>query len=70
MFYYTLRFEKLAELFIIQQRFLLKQLNMFKERKIKISVQKIAEFLKSEYDGDDFEITCVSSINNIKNNSL
>ena len=43
---------------------------MFKERKTKISVKKIAEFLKSEYDGDDFEITCVSSINNIKNNSL
>ena len=29
---------------------------MFKERKTKISVKKIAEFLKSDYDGDDFEI--------------
>ena len=43
---------------------------MFKERKTKISVKKIAEFLKSDYDGDDFEITSISSMNNIKNNSL
>ena len=32
---------------------------MFKERKTKISVKKIAEFLKSDYDGDDFEITSI-----------
>jgi len=43
---------------------------MFKERKTNISVKKIAEFLKSEYMGEDFDVTCVSSMNNIRNNSL
>jgi len=43
---------------------------MFKERKTNISVKKIAKFLKSEYEEEDFDITCVSSMNNIRNNSL
>ena len=43
---------------------------MFKERKNKVSVKKIADFLKSDYVGKDFDIICVSSLNNIKNNSL
>ena len=43
---------------------------MFKERKNKVSVKKIADFLKSDYVGKDFDVTCVSSLNNIKNNSL
>ena len=43
---------------------------MFKERKNKVSVKEIADFLKSDYVGKDFDVTCVSSLNNIKNNSL
>jgi UDP-3-O-[3-hydroxymyristoyl] glucosamine N-acyltransferase len=43
---------------------------MFKERKTNISVKKIAEFLKREYEGENFDVTCVSSMNDIRNNSL
>ena len=43
---------------------------MFQQRKNKISVKKIANFLKSDYDGKDFDIICISSLNNIKNNSI
>jgi len=43
---------------------------MYQPRKNKISVKKIANFLKKEYTGKDFDITSISSLNNIKNNSL
>lgn len=43
---------------------------MYKLRKNKISVKKIASFLKSNYTGKDFNITSFSSLNNVKNNSL
>ena len=43
---------------------------MFKERKTNISVKKIAKFLKTSYTGKDFDITSLSSLNNVKNNSL
>ena len=43
---------------------------MFKERKNKVSVKKIASFLKTNYKGKDFDVTSISSLNNVKNNSL
>lgn len=43
---------------------------MYKSRKNKISVKKIAKFLKINYTGKDFYITSISSLNNIKNNSI
>ena len=43
---------------------------MYKQRKNKVSVKKIAGFLKTNYKGKDFDITSISSLNNVKNNSL
>ena len=43
---------------------------MYQPRKNKISLKKIAKFLKTNYTGKDFDITSLSSINNVKNNSL
>ena len=43
---------------------------MYKQRKNQVSVKKIADFLKNDYTGKDFDITYISSLNNIKNNSL
>lgn len=43
---------------------------MYKLRKNKISVKKIASFLKSNYTGKDFNVTSFSSLNNVKNNSI
>ena len=43
---------------------------MYQPRKNKISIKKIAKFLKTNYIGKDFDITSLSSINNVKNNSL
>ena len=43
---------------------------MYRPRKNKISVKKIAKFLKTSYMGKDFDITSLSSLNNVKNNSL
>ena len=43
---------------------------MYQPRKNKISVKKIAKFLKTSYTGKDFDITSLSSLNNVKNNSL
>ena len=43
---------------------------MYHSKKNKISVKKIAKFLKTSYMGKDFDITSLSSLNNVKNNSL
>ena len=43
---------------------------MYKQRKNKVSVKKIAGFLKTNYKGKDFDVTSLSSLNNVKNNSL
>ena len=43
---------------------------MYRQRKNKISVKKIAKFLKTSYTGKDFDVTSLSSLNNVKNNSL
>lgn len=43
---------------------------MYQPRKNKISIKKIAKFLKTSYMGKDFDITSLSSLNNVKNNSL
>lgn len=43
---------------------------MYKLRKNKISVKKIASFLKSNYTGKDFNVTSFHSLNNVKNNSI
>ncbi len=43
---------------------------MYEFKKNKISVKKIATFLNSTYVGKDFNITSISSLNNIKNNSI
>ena len=43
---------------------------MYKQRKNKVSVKKIADFLKTNYKGKDFDVTSISSLNNVKNNSL
>ena len=47
-----------------------KRQKMYQPRKNKISIKKIVKFLKTNYTGKDFDITSLSSINNIKNNSL
>ena len=43
---------------------------MFEIKKTKISVKEIAAFLKINYNGHNFDITSVSSLENIKNNSV
>jgi UDP-3-O-[3-hydroxymyristoyl] glucosamine N-acyltransferase len=43
---------------------------MYETKKNKIAVKKIASFLKSEYTGEKFFVTTISSLNNIKNNSI
>lgn len=43
---------------------------MYQLRKNKISIKKIAKFLNINYTGKDFYITSISSLNNIKNNSI
>jgi len=43
---------------------------MYQPRKNKISIKKIAKFLKTSYTGKDFDVTSLSSLNNVKNNSL
>lgn len=43
---------------------------MYKLRKNKISVKKIAEFLKTNYKEKDFDVTSISSLNNVKDNSI
>ena len=43
---------------------------MYKQRKNKVSVKKIANFLKTNYKGKNFDVSSVSSLNNIKNNSV
>lgn len=43
---------------------------MYQSRRNKISIKKIAEFLKINYTGKDFYIESASSLNNIKNNSI
>ena len=43
---------------------------MYRFKKNKISVKEISAFLKRDYTGRDFDITSISSMNNIKNNSL
>ena len=47
-----------------------KQQKMYQPRKNKISLKKIAKFLNANYTGKDFDITSLSSLNNVKNNSL
>lgn len=43
---------------------------MYQQRKNKISVKKIAAFLKRSYKGKNFNVTSFSSLNNVKNNSV
>jgi len=43
---------------------------MYKQRKNQVSVKKIANFLKCDYTGKDFDISFLSSLNDIKNNSV
>lgn len=43
---------------------------MFQSRKNKVSIKKIAKFLKIDYTGRDFYVDSISSLNNIKNNSV
>jgi len=43
---------------------------MYQARKNKISIKKIAKFLKIRYTGKDFYVESISSLNNIKNNSI
>ena len=43
---------------------------MYKSRKKKVSVKKISKFLKANYTGQDFDISSLSSLNNIKKNSV
>ena len=43
---------------------------MYSLRKNKISVKQIVSFLNASYIGRDFEITSLSSLNDIKNNSV
>jgi len=43
---------------------------MYQARKNKISIKKIAKFLKINYTGKDFYVESISSLNNIKNNSV
>lgn len=43
---------------------------MYQLRKNKITIKQIADFLKITYTDKDFDITSISSLNNIKNNSI
>ena len=43
---------------------------MYKKIKNSISVKKIADFLDSDYTGNDFYVNGISSLNNIQNNTL
>ena len=43
---------------------------MHKLKKKKYQLKKIVKFLKARYDGPDFTIAGVSSLNHPKNNSL
>jgi len=43
---------------------------LYQKRKNKISVKQIASFLNASYTGKDFKITTLSSLNNIRNNSV
>ena len=43
---------------------------MFESKTNKVSVKKIASFLNTNYSGKDFTVDSVSSLNNIKNNSV
>ena len=43
---------------------------MYEPKKNKITVKRIAAFLKSKYIGKNFVVTSVSSLNNVKNNSI
>ena len=43
---------------------------MYDSKKNKISVKELAVFLESKYTGKDFAVTSVSSLNNIKNDSV
>lgn len=43
---------------------------MYNLKKQSISVKKISKFLNINYTGENFKITSISSLNNIKNNSI
>lgn len=43
---------------------------MFEFKKTKVSIKKIASFLKIDYSGKNFYVSNISSLDNIKNNSL
>ena len=43
---------------------------MYNLNRKKISVKEISNFLKITYNGKDFKISSISSLNNVKNNSI
>ena len=43
---------------------------MYQLKNKKISIKKISSFLNIKYTGENFYIETISSLNNIKNNSL
>ena len=43
---------------------------MYKIKKNNVSVKTIAKYLETNYEGDDFNVNTISSLNNIKNNSV
>ena len=43
---------------------------MYKKKINSVSVKKIAEFLESDYNNEDFEIDTISSLNNVKDHSI
>jgi len=43
---------------------------MFQLRENKINIKNIADFLGVSYTGKDFDVTSISSLNNVKNNSV
>tara|TARA_Y100000996_G_scaffold314328_1_gene250522 strand:+ start:1461 stop:2399 length:939 start_codon:yes stop_codon:yes gene_type:complete len=43
---------------------------MYNLKRKKISVKEISNFLKITYNGKDFKISSISSLNNVKNNSI
>ena len=43
---------------------------MYKKKNNSVSVKKIAEFLESDYNNEDFEIDTISSLNNVKDHSI
>ena len=43
---------------------------MFELKTTKISIKKIAAFLKSNYTGKNFHVSLISSLDNVKNNSI